>query len=106
MKYAQLTNGNVVLAVVTPHSEYIDKSANRTFIGEGHIEIAPTVLDVNILGCLYDSTAEESNIKTQASFTSAGVDSNGNDQWFDVETGVLKQNTYDANGAITGEEEV
>tara|TARA_X000001382_G_C3060222_1_gene144030 strand:- start:7 stop:327 length:321 start_codon:yes stop_codon:yes gene_type:complete len=106
MKYAQLSNGNVVVAVVIPHSEYIDKSANKTFVSEGHLEINPTVLDNEILDCLYDSSAEESNIKTTASFTQAGVDSNGNSQWYDKETGTLKRYTYDSNGAITGEEEV
>ena len=104
MKYAQLTNGNVVVAVIVPHSEYIDKSANRTFIGEGHIEVSQSILDSDILDCLYDSSAEDTDIKTESSFTSAGMDSNGNRQWFDHETGNLKRYTYDADGVINGEE--
>lgn len=39
-------------------------------------------------------------------FTAPGSDALGNDRWFSFETGNLMQYTYDADGAITGEEEV
>lgn len=107
MKYVKLTNGNVVESAVTPTSSYIDKSANRTFVGEGHIEVDETISDSELLEKKYDNTAEEQDIKTLDSFTSAGVDSTGVARWFDWETGNLMQNTYDSEtGAITGQEQV
>ena len=43
---------------------------------------------------------------SNGTFTAPGTDAQGNDQWFSFETGNLMQNTYNAEGEITGEEEV
>ena len=107
MKYIAISNGSVVTTTITPKSHWIDESANRTFVGEGHIEVNEEILDNDLLGHKYDSSAEEQDIKTSASFTNAGVDSIGRERWFDLESGNLMQNTYDAEtGAITGQEQV
>tara|TARA_Y100001937_G_C7089510_1_gene316998 strand:- start:601 stop:927 length:327 start_codon:yes stop_codon:yes gene_type:complete len=107
MKFIKLTNGNVVISAVTPKSAWIDQKANRSFVGEGHIEVDETISDGELLEKKYDSTAEEQDIKTLDSFTGAGVDNTGVARWFDWETGNLMQYTYDSEtGAITGQEQV
>tara|TARA_R100001510_G_C7631830_1_gene190557 strand:- start:41 stop:361 length:321 start_codon:yes stop_codon:yes gene_type:complete len=105
MKYVKISNGNVVLATVMPTSSWIDKAADRTFVGEGYIEVNESVLDDALLLHKYDSSAEEESIKTVASFTSPGVDDKGNKKWFVEDTGVLMQYTYNADNQITGQEE-
>jgi len=106
MKYIKVSDGNVVLATVIPKSSWIDKAADRTFVGEGYIEVNENILDNNLLLHKYDSSAEEESVKTVASFTSAGVDAQGNQRWFTEDTGVLMQYTYNADNQIIGEEEV
>ena len=106
MKYIKITEGNIVIATVKPISSWIDQSANRTFIGEGYIEVQENINDENLLRHKFDPSAETEDIKTVASFENAGTDSNGMLRWFDESTGVLMQNTYDADGIITGSEEV
>ena len=106
MKYIKITDGKVVVATVTPISSWIDESANRSFIGEGYIEVQEEISDEDLLRHKYDPSAEEEDIKTTDSFENAGTDGNGRPRWFDESTGVLMQNTYEENGAITGSEEV
>ena len=106
MKFLQLTKGKIVEATIQPKSEWIDKSANRTFAGEGFIQLNDSLDESTFLGHKYDPSAESETIKTADSFTSPGVDSNGKPRWFDSETGTLTQNTYDSNGVITGSEAV
>tara|TARA_R100000234_G_scaffold1333_1_gene1162 strand:- start:516 stop:833 length:318 start_codon:yes stop_codon:yes gene_type:complete len=104
MKYVGLSEGNVVISTIIPKSERIDE--NRTFLGEGYIEVEETHDSDELLYYKYDSTAEADGIKTAASFTSPGLDSSGKDRWFDTTNGKLMQNTYSEGGAITGSEEV
>ncbi|QDP60641.1 MAG: hypothetical protein Unbinned1469contig1000_20 [Prokaryotic dsDNA virus sp.] len=104
MKYVKLTTGNVVIATVEPLSEWIDEANNRSFIGEGYIEIEQTIQDRDVLKCLYDSSAEEQDIKTMDSFTYPTTDANGNERFYNEETGVLEQYTYSEEGYITGKE--
>ena len=106
MKFVKVSDGNVVLATVMPTSSWIDKAADRTFVGEGYIEVNESVLDDDLLLHKYDSSAEEESIKTVASFTSPGVDAKGKKRWFAEDTGVLMQYTYNADNQIIGEEEV
>ena len=106
MKYIKITEGNVVVATVTPLSSWIDESANRTFVGEGYIEVQEDIDDTLLLRHKFDASAEAEDIKTTDSFQNAGTDSNGRPRWFDETTGNLMQYTYDSDGAITGEEQV
>ena len=106
MKYLKLSDGSVVIATVMPKSNYIDKEADRTFTGEGYMKVQESISDDNLLLKKFDSSAESENIKTLDSFTSPGVDSQNKPRWFDWDSGVLMQYTYDSNNQITGEEEV
>ena len=105
MKFLQLTNGNVVEATIQPKNEWIDKAANRSFAGEGFIQVNDNIDEPSLLGHKYDASAESETIKTESSFTAPGVDASGKARWFDAETGILTQNTYE-NGVITGSEAV
>lgn len=104
MKYVKISTGNVVLATVEPLSEWIDEANNRSFIGEGYIEIEQTIQDRDVLKCLYDSSAETQSVKSMASFTYPTTDDNGNERFYNQETGVLEQYTYSQEGYITGKE--
>jgi hypothetical protein len=106
MKFVKLSNGNIELATVIPTSSWIDKATNRTFVGEGYIEVEESVTDDNLLLHKYDSSAESETTKTADSFTSAGLDAKGNKRWFVQETGVLMENTYNTDNQITGSQEV
>ena len=106
MKFVSISNGGVVTGAITPKSQWIDQAANRSFVGEGHVEVNETISDGELLNKKYDSSAESDDVKTLDSFEDPGVDSNGFARWFDWETGVKYQNTYDENGLITGQEQV
>lgn len=103
VKYFKPTAGNVVEHIVEPYGPVIE--GDRTFVGEGYVEIELSVGD-EILGNLYDPSAESEDKKTAASFTAPGVDSNGFAQWYDPATGNLMQFTYDEQGAPDGEQQV
>tara|TARA_R100001463_G_scaffold130936_1_gene190679 strand:+ start:23044 stop:23364 length:321 start_codon:yes stop_codon:yes gene_type:complete len=104
MKFVKLTTGNVAEATVVPISEWIDKANNRSFAGEGYIQITESIEDTEVLTGLYNSSAEADGIKTVSSFTLPTTDSNGKKRWYDKDTGVLKQYTYNDEGVITGSE--
>ena len=80
MKFVKLTTGNVAEATVVPISEWIDKANNRSFAGEGYIQITESIEDTEVLTGLYNSSAEADGIKTVSSFTLPTTDSNGNNQ--------------------------
>ena len=98
MKYVKLSSGNIAIATVMPTSSWIDKKANRTFVDEGYIEVDVDTNDDNLLLHKFDSSDN--------SFTNAGVDSVGNKRWFDLDTGVLYEYTYNSDNQITGNQEV
>ena len=104
MKYIKLSEGNVVIATVEPLSEWIDKANDRSFIGEGYVEIEQTIQDRDVLKSLYDSSAESQDIKTMDSFTYPTTDERGNERFYNLDTGVLEQYTYSDEGYITGKE--
>jgi|TARA_R100000081_G_scaffold91503_2_gene69676 hypothetical protein len=54
----------------------------------------------------FDQEKIGNKYNADGTFTAPGTDAQGNDQWFSFETGNLMQNTYNAEGEITGEEEV
>lgn len=102
MKYIKLSEGNVAVATVQPSSTVIE--GDRTFISEGYIEIDTSIEDREVLKCLYDSSAEAQSVKTMASFTYPTTDAQGNERFYNLETGVLEQYTYNEDGYITGKE--
>lgn len=102
MKYVKVTEGNVVVATVQPSSSVIE--GDRTFISEGYVEIDPNIEDRQVLKCLYNSSAEAQSVKTMASFTYPTTDAQGNERFYNHDTGVLEQYTYQEDGYITGKE--
>jgi hypothetical protein len=106
MKYIKTSTGGVVITVIQPSSQWIDEANNKSFVNQGHIEVNQSISDNDLLLKKYDDSAETEDIKTLDSFTSPGVDSQNKPRWFDWDSGVLMQHTYDSNNQITGEEEV
>lgn len=99
--FIELSTANIVVGYKTVKSNVIsvneDGTENLFSDMDTHIE-APV-----------NSTAENVGSKYNAddqSFTSPGVDSEGNPRWFNVEDGTLWQNTYEEDGRVSVPEQV
>ena len=58
MKYIKLSEGSVVVAEVQPVSSWIDEANDRSFVGEGYVEISD---DASFPKQKYDPSAETVN---------------------------------------------
>lgn len=96
--FCTLTNGNVVTSVKQVKSNVIKvvDGVEQLFSDlDDHMEIESL------------ETCDVGNKWTGSEFIQAGVDSQGQNRWFDPETGTHMENVYDSEtGVITGSQEV
>jgi len=93
------TAANVVVEVKEVKSNVIDvvDGVEQLFTDlDNHYELDS--YDAEVLGQKYDPSTN--------SFTAPGIDLEGNPRWFDANTGVLWQNTYEEDGRTSFPEEV